>query len=61
VQQRHNPRVVRGPDDSWLVECRECRADKTTEVPIGIGMPLADRLTADRLAENHRGPMLQAS
>jgi hypothetical protein len=26
-------------------------------MPIGIGMPLPDRLTAERLAENHSGPM----
>ncbi len=30
--------------------------DQAHSVPIGIGLPLADRLTAERLAENHAGP-----
>jgi hypothetical protein len=34
----------------------QCRDDKASSVPIGIGMPLSDRVTAERLAENHSGP-----
>jgi hypothetical protein len=26
-------------------------------MPIGIGMPLPDQVTAERLAENHAGPV----
>jgi hypothetical protein len=40
-----------------VVECRQCRDDKSSSLPIGIGMPLPDRVTAERLAENHSGPM----
>ncbi len=52
---RHQPRVTQGPDRSWVVDCAQCRNDPTSDVPIGIGMPLRDRETAERLRENHAG------
>ncbi|HEX3333525.1 MAG TPA: hypothetical protein VHS57_04240 [Acidimicrobiales bacterium] len=36
-----------------MVECIQCRNDTQSELPIGIGMPLRDRVTAERLRENH--------
>ena len=48
----HHP-TIKTMERSWVVECPEYRRDMTSEVPIGIGMPLRDRLTAERLAENH--------
>jgi hypothetical protein len=57
VRTPHQPRIVHRPDGPWIVECRQCREDKSSSVPIGIGMPLPDRMTAERLAENHSGPM----
>ena len=51
----HSPKIIGLRDGGWIVECLACRNDRMSEVPIGIGMPLPDRLTAERLAENHRG------
>jgi hypothetical protein len=31
----------------------ECRNDTQSDLPIGIGMPLRDRETAERLRDNH--------
>jgi hypothetical protein len=57
VRVPHKPRIIHRPDGPWVVECRQCREDKSSSVPIGIGMPLPDRMTAERLAENHSDPM----
>ncbi len=51
--QTHHPKIVRGPDRTWVVECMECRNDTQSDLPIGIGMPLRDRETAERLRENN--------
>jgi hypothetical protein len=51
--QTHHPRISQGPDRTWVVECIQCRNDTQSELPIGIGMPLRDRVTAERLRENH--------
>jgi hypothetical protein len=37
-----------------LVECPECRQGRASDVPIGIGLPMFDRITAELLADNHR-------
>jgi hypothetical protein len=37
----------------WLVECAQCRNDTQSDLPIGIGMPLRDLETAERLRDNH--------
>ena len=51
------------PIGRWVVDCAQCRNDPFAELPIGIGMPLRDRETAERLRENHAGraPRLAAS
>ncbi len=51
--QTHHPRITQGPGRTWVVECIQCRNDTKSDVPIGIGMPLRDRETAERLRENH--------
>jgi hypothetical protein len=51
--QNHQPRITQGPERTWVVECPQCRNDQQSELPIGIGMPLRDRETAERLCENH--------
>jgi hypothetical protein len=53
MRSLHNPKIVDLHDGRWIVECLACRNDRAAEVPIGIGMPLPDRMTAERLAENH--------
>ena len=49
----HHPTISERPDHSWVVECVQCRTDMHSDVPIGIGMPLKDRETAERLRDNH--------
>jgi hypothetical protein len=51
--QYHFPKIAQCPDRAWVVECAQCRNDPTAALPIGIGMPLQDRDTAERLRENH--------
>jgi hypothetical protein len=58
VRTAHTPRIIERPNGHWVVECRQCSEDRTSAVPIGIGMPLPDKLTAERLAQNHRTPVV---
>jgi hypothetical protein len=51
--QTHNPEITQGPDRTWVVECIQCRNDTQSDLPIGIGMPLRDFETAERLRDNH--------
>ena len=51
--EAHNPTIAHGPDRTWVVECIQCRNDTQSELPIGIGMPLQDLETAQRLRDNH--------
>lgn len=51
---KHNPKVLAIADGRWVVVCPECNAlSYQQERPIGIGMPLKSRLTAERLRKNH--------
>ena len=56
VRKAHNPMITQRPNGHWVVECRQCSEDRTSSVPIGIGMPLLDKMTAEHLAQNHRTP-----
>ena len=58
VRKPHVPRIVQRPNGAWVVECQQCAEDRSSSVPIGIGIPLPDKVTAERLAENHRGPRI---
>jgi hypothetical protein len=51
----HRPEVIDTPDGRCVVECPDCRKGRATDIPIGIGLPMFDRITAELLAENHRG------
>ena len=59
--QNHHPRIAQHPDRTWVVECLECRKDLSSAVPIGIGMPLRDRETAERLRDNHAARPIRAA
>ena len=57
--QSHHP-TIRAHNGRWVVDCPECQMATRTyrgaaqgDLPIGIGMPLESRLTAERLSENH--------
>jgi hypothetical protein len=38
-----------------MVECQDCLDDPLQSVPIGIGLLIGDKWTAERLVEHHRG------
>jgi hypothetical protein len=59
--QNHHPKVTRGAARTWVVECAQCRNDLASTVPIGIGMPLRDRETAERLRDNHAARRVRAA
>jgi len=59
--QNHSPKIAQRPDRTWVVECTQCRNDPFSTVPIGIGMPLRDRETAERLRENHAARAVRAA
>jgi hypothetical protein len=61
AMQNHHPKVTQRPDRTWMVECAQCRNDLTSTVPIGIGMPLRDRETAERLRDNHAARPIRAA
>jgi hypothetical protein len=61
AMQNHHPKVTQRPDRTWMVECAQCRNDLTSTVPIGIGMPLRDRETAERLRDNHAARPVRAA
>jgi hypothetical protein len=50
----HSPRVIDLNEGGCSVECPQCRRGPASDVPIGIGLPMRDRITAELLAENHR-------
>jgi hypothetical protein len=50
----HHPNISTTADGRWVVVCPQCEAHHQP-LPIGIGMPLESRLTAERLRENHTG------
>jgi hypothetical protein len=54
MHSTHRPRVVDRNDGGCSVECPQCGRGPASDVPIGIGMPMRDRITAELLAENHR-------
>jgi hypothetical protein len=58
--QIHHPKIAQRPDRAWVVECAQCRNDPGSTVPIGIGMPLRDRETAERLRDNHAARPMRA-
>jgi hypothetical protein len=54
MQNAHDPRVIDVSADMCVVECPQCRSGRAADVPIGIGLRMRDRITAELLAENHR-------
>ncbi len=57
----HHPTIMT-MERGWLVDCPECRRDALGgQLPIGIGMLLESKLTAERLRENHAGRPIAAA
>ena len=55
MQRGHHPKIARRADGAWVVECPECRSDTTSSIPLGIGMALTSKETAQLLRDNHAG------
>ena len=62
MRTRHHPMISRAAR-GWVVECPECRLEARGGqlLPIGIGMLLESKETAERLRENHAGPLIAAA
>lgn len=58
----HHPNI-KTVGQGWVVECRECQLEARGGqlVPIGIGMILESKETAERLRQNHAGPQIAAA
>jgi hypothetical protein len=54
MQSPHRPEIVDMSDGTCVVECPQCRKGRASDVPIGIGLRMVDRITAGLLAQNHR-------
>jgi hypothetical protein len=54
MQSPHRPEIIDTNDGACVVECPQCRKGRAADIPIGIGLPMFDRVTAELLAENHR-------
>ena len=54
MQCPHSPRVIDIGNGECVVECPQCLSGTPADVPIGIGLRMRDRITAELLAENHR-------
>jgi hypothetical protein len=51
----HHPQLIRRPDGRYEVRCRECLTRQgDAGLPIGIGVPIANRAEAEMIARNHQ-------
>jgi hypothetical protein len=41
------------PDGRWEVRCRDCEQRVDQSLPLGIGVPIADRFEAESILRNH--------
>ena len=55
LREHHQAKISQRNDGSWILTCPECLRAPEDELPIGIGIPLDSRLTAERLRKNHMG------
>ena len=60
VSTPHQPEVVYRGDGTWVVECAQCRRDRTSAMPVGIGLVVHSRVVAEMIRDNHRGPRRNA-
>lgn len=53
-RDRHDPRLLERPDGRFEVRCLQCdRNGDPASLPIGIGMPIANRVEAESILRNH--------
>jgi len=50
--RQHAPRLVSRPDGRWEIRCPQCERMED-QSPIGIGMPIANRIEAESIVRNH--------
>jgi len=46
---------MRRPDGRYEVRCRDCERRVDRPLPIGIGVPIANRFEAESILKNHKG------
>ena len=47
MQSPHRPKVIDTTDGACVVECPQCRKGRAVDIPLGIGLPMFDRITAE--------------
>ena len=52
-RRRHWTELVHRPDGRWEVLCSECLHSREEATPVGIGVPIVNRLEAEGIAHNH--------
>jgi hypothetical protein len=55
LRNRHSPRLVQRPDGRFEIRCPQCERMDDQARPIGIGMPIVNRIEAESIARNHGG------
>lgn len=54
-RNKHSPRLVNRPDGRFEIRCPQCERMVADGRPIGIGMPITNRVEAESIARNHAG------
>ena len=49
----HDPRLVQRPDGRWEVRCPQCEKSRDEAIPLGIAVPIANRVEAEAIMRNH--------
>ena len=54
-EPQHEPTLVRLYDGRWEVQCAQCALSPAHATPIGIGLPIVNRVEAEWVMRNHAG------
>jgi hypothetical protein len=49
---RHHPKLVHRKDGRWEVRCLQCQRNQEQATPLGIGIPVVNRVEAEGIARN---------
>ena len=52
---QHSPQLVHRPDGRFEIRCPECERKVGETRPIGIGLPITNRIEAESIMQNHAG------
>jgi hypothetical protein len=51
--EQHRTMLLHRPDGRWEVICLQCLQSRDHAAPIGIGVPIVNRVEAEGIARNH--------